>query len=69
MRLIPDLYAAFTALYDRDPFVSPQARLYLGDRRTMGITPYAQVPIDGLSAHFEGESSATMFRPVMHGQI
>ena len=33
MHLIPDLNAASTALYDRDPFVSPQARLYLGDRR------------------------------------
>jgi hypothetical protein len=69
MHLILDLNAASTALYDHDPFVSPQARLYLGDRRTMGVTPYGQVPIDGLSAHFEGESSATMFRPVTHGQI
>ena len=69
MYLTPDLDAASTVSYDRDPFVSLQARLYLGDRRTMGVTPYGQVPIDGLSAHFEGESSATMFRPVTHGQI
>ena len=33
MHLILDLNTASTALYDRDPFMSPQARLCLGNRR------------------------------------